>query len=145
MSTTDLKTLERRFWSEWNKGKAAAMAIMNEIYAADLVFYGGSGRVFHGLEDFKQYQSVFFDAFPDNQASIDDLLVVGDKAVLRYTMSGTHKGEFMGIPPTNKKLTMWIIEIDRFAGGKIVEGWDRYDTLGIMQQLGVLPTPGKPK
>ena len=121
------------------------MAIMNETYAADLVFYGGSGRVFHGLEDFKQYQSVFFDAFPDNQASIDDLLVVGDKAVLRYTMSGTHKGEFMGIPPTNKKLTMWIIEIYRFAVGKIVEGWDRYDTLGIMQQLGVLPTPGKQK
>jgi predicted ester cyclase len=49
----------------------------------------------------------------------------------------------MGVPPTNKKVTIWVIEIDRFAGGKIVEGWDRFDTLSIMQQLGVVPTPKK--
>jgi predicted ester cyclase len=77
--------------------------------------------------------------------TVDDLIVEGDKAVVRYTITGTHKGAFMGVPPTNKKVTIWVIEIDRFAGGKIVEGWDRFDTLGIMQQLGVVPRPGKGK
>jgi steroid delta-isomerase-like uncharacterized protein len=145
MSAKDLKALERHFWEEWNKGKAAAMTALDATFATDLVFHGGSGRVFHGLEDFKQYQSVFYNAFPDNHATIDDLLVEGDKAVLRYTLTGTHKGEFMGVPPTNRNMTMWVIEIDRFAGGKVVEGWSRYDTLGIMQQLGVVPTSKKEK
>jgi predicted ester cyclase len=143
MSAEEIKTHERLFWEEWNKGKAAAMAALDGTFATDLVFHGGSGRVFHGLEGFKQYQSVFYSAFPDNHATIDDLLVEGDKAVIRYTLTGTHKGEFMGIPPTNKNVTMWIIEVDRFAGGKIVEGWSRYDSLGIMLQLGAVSTPKK--
>jgi predicted ester cyclase len=77
--------------------------------------------------------------------TIDDMVVEGDKAAMRYTMTGTHKGEFTGIPPTNRKLTMWGINIARIAGGKIVEAWERMDTLGFMQQLGVVPTPGKGK
>jgi predicted ester cyclase len=89
--------------------------------------------------------SSWFDAFPDGHMTIDDLVVEGDKVVARYTLTGTHKGEFMGIPATNKKVTGWVIEIDRVAGGKCVEGWSRMDTLGLMQQLGVVPTPGKGK
>jgi hypothetical protein len=76
---------------------------------------------------------------------VDDLIVEGDKAVIRYTITGTHKGEFMGVPPTNKKVTLWVIVIERFAGGKIVETWERFDSLGLMQQLGVIPKPDKGK
>jgi predicted ester cyclase len=86
-----------------------------------------------------------FDAFPDTHMTIEDLIVEGDKVVGRYTMTGTHKGAYMGIPPTNKKLTMSVIEIDRFVGGKCVESWLKADTLGMMQQLGAIPTPGKGK
>ena len=71
------------------------------------------------------------------------MIVEGDKAVLRYTITGTHKGAYMGIPPTDKKPTISIIKIDRFSGGKLVEGWYEYDTLSLMQQLGVIPTPKK--
>ena len=145
MSAKEIRASENRFWDEWNKSKPTAMAALDETFAADLIFHGGSGREFHGLKDFKQYQSGFYDAFPDNHATIEDLLVDGDKAIVRYSITGTHKGQFTGIPPTNKKLAMWIIEIDRFAGGKIVEGWSRYDTLGIMQQLEVIPSPGAGK
>jgi len=60
-------------------------------------------------------------------------------------MTGTHKGEFMGIPPTNKKVTISAITIDRIAGGKYVEEWLRFDTLDFMQQLGIVPTPKKEK
>ncbi len=62
MSVKEIRALERHFWDEWNKTKAAAMAAIDESYATNLLFHRGSGRVFHGLEDFKQYQSVFYKA-----------------------------------------------------------------------------------
>jgi predicted ester cyclase len=95
------------------------------------------------LKDFKQVMSELYDAFPDIHWTLDDMVVEGDKAVVRYTFTGTHKGTIMGIPPTNRKVTMWWIGIDRVAGGKFVEGWARCDTLGFMQQLGAIPMPKK--
>jgi len=71
------------------------------------------------------------------------MVAEGDKVAVRVTGTGTNKGAFRGIPPTNKKVTLWMIQIDRIAGGKFVEGWSRYDTFGLMQQLGLIPTPGK--
>jgi hypothetical protein len=143
LSTKDLKAFWRRFVQECNKGKAAMLAVIDESCATNIVFHGATGMDIRGLKDFKQYMSSWFEAFPDGHMAIDDLVVEGDKVVARYTLTGTHKGEFMGIPPTNKKVTIWAIEIDRVVGGKCVEGWSRMDTLGFMQQLGVIPTPGK--
>jgi predicted ester cyclase len=145
MSTKDLRTLGRRVIEECNKGKAAAMTVIDETCATDIVFHRGTGDGTHGRNDQKQYFSATYDAFPDVHFTIEDIVVEGDKAVLRYTMTGTHKGAFMGIPPTNKKITTWAIEIYRFVGGKAVEVWSRSDTLSLMQQLGVVPTPGKQK
>jgi len=71
--------------------------------------------------------------------TIDDMVAEGDKVVYRWTLRGTHKGEFTGIAPTGKQVTLWGMVIDRILGGKIVETWIRYDTLGFMQQLGVIP------
>jgi steroid delta-isomerase-like uncharacterized protein len=143
MSTKDPKAFMRHIFEERNKGKAAAMAVVDETNVFNVVVHGGSGREYHGLKDLKQYFSEFYDAFPDVHFTLDDMVVEGDKVVKRYTMTGTHKGEFMGIPATNKKITLWGIEIDRIAGGKIVESWARYDTLGMMQQLGAIPMPKK--
>jgi len=86
-----------------------------------------------------------FDAFPDYRITVDDIIVEGDKTVTRYTVTGTHKGAYMGISATNKKMTLSAILIDRFVGGKVVEAWEMGDALGAMQQLGVVPTPGKGK
>jgi predicted ester cyclase len=69
------------------------------------------------------------------------MVVEGGKVAVRWTMTGTHTGEWKGIPPTNKRVTFWGISIDRIAGGKFVESWERYDTLGWMQQLGLVPIP----
>jgi steroid delta-isomerase-like uncharacterized protein len=145
MSTKDLKALERHFFTEWNKGKKAAIAAMDEAIATNNIYHRGDGENTRGLKAVKQFFSEFFDAFPDTHATLDDMVVEGDKVALRWTLTGTHKGAFMGIPATNKKVTIWALEIDRFAGGKIVEAWERFDTLGMMQQLGVVPTPGKGK
>jgi predicted ester cyclase len=86
-----------------------------------------------------------YNAFSDLHLTIDDIIVEGDKVAARFTFSGTHKGEFLGIPPTNKKVTIWGIWIDRIAGGKFVESWVRYDSLSFMQQLGAVPKPRKKK
>jgi hypothetical protein len=81
-----------------NKGKAAAIAAIDKFYATDVVVHSGVGVDICGLKDFKQYHSGSYDAFPDVHFTIDDMVVEGDKAAMRYTMTGTHKGEFMGIP-----------------------------------------------
>ena len=143
MSTKDLKAIERRLANEFNKGKAAALAAIEELTPTNSVYHTATGMDIRGLKDIKQFFSEMFDAFPDFHMTIDDLVAEGEKVVIRYTMTATHKREFMGIPATNKKVTGWVIQIDRFAGGKYVEAWERMDTLGFMQQLGVIPTPEK--
>jgi predicted ester cyclase len=70
-------------------------------------------------------------AFPDLHITIDDVVAEGDKVATRWTLRGTHKGEFTGITPTGKQLAMWGMSIDRVVGGRIVETWIRYDTLGL--------------
>ena len=142
MSTKDLKAVWRRLVQEGNKGKTAGMAVIDELCANNIVFHGGTGMDIRGLKDFKQYMSSWFDAFPDSHFTIDDLVAEGDKVMVRYTLTGTHRGEFMDSPPTNKNVTLWVIEIDRIADGKIVEGWSRLDTLSFMRQLGVVPVNG---
>jgi steroid delta-isomerase-like uncharacterized protein len=135
------KALVRHLIKELNKGKAAAMATIDELYASEVVFHNSHGKDIRGLKNFKQYNSDFFSAVPDVHITIEDMIAEGDKIVTCWTMTGTHKGEMGGIPPTNKKLTLWIITVDRIAGGKFVEEWERYDTLGLMQQLGLVPKP----
>ena len=143
MSAKDLKALTRRFIEEWNKGKAAAMAVIDEMYATNFVSHGDEDT--RGIKNVKQSTSEEFSAFPDLHFTIDDMVAEGDKVAARITMTGTHKGEYMGAPPTNKKITIRAITIERFAGGKIVEEWGMTDTLGLMQQLGLVPTPKKEK
>jgi steroid delta-isomerase-like uncharacterized protein len=141
-SAIDPKAIERRLYAEWNKGKAAAIVIMDEFYSSDFVFHIATGQDIHGLKDEKKHMSDFYDAFPDAHFTIDDMVAEGNKLAVRYTFTGTHKGGNMGIPPTNKKVTIHGISISqRNADGKIVEEWERYDTLDAMQQLGVLPKP----
>lgn len=79
-----------------------------------------------------------FAAFPDGHWVVVDQISEGDKVVTRWTFTGTHRGTFMGIAPTEKQLVLNGICIDRFLDGKIVEEWDEWDTLGMMRQLGVV-------
>jgi len=143
MSVKENKALAHRLYERWNKDKATALAVIDELCTTDLAVHGGGGDEFRGIKDFKKSMGELFDAFPDLRLKIDDMVAEGDKVATRYTWTGTHKGAFAGIPPTNKKLTMWEIDIIRIAGGKIVESWARSDTLGMMQQLGLIPTPKK--
>jgi steroid delta-isomerase-like uncharacterized protein len=91
-----------------------------------------------GLVGFKQAFRIFRVAFPDQHYTVEEIIVKADKVVCRFTMRGTHRGTFMGITSTEKKVQATGIDIFRIAEGKIVEHWGGFDRLGLMQQLGVI-------
>jgi predicted ester cyclase len=96
-----------------------------------------------GPEGFKLLVSGYRAAFPDLKVTLDDVIVEGDKVAGRWTASGANTGPLMGMPPTGKQATISGISILTFAGGQVAEQRTNWDTLGMLQQLGVIPTPGQ--
>ena len=132
------KAIVRRFAEEvmTNKNLAAA----DELVAEDYVELDPAPGQEQGREGFKQFLgTIAFAAFPDMQWTIEELIAEGDKVVSRATISGTHRGEFMGIPPTHRRIAVsgWVI--DRIVDGKMQESRLLMDTAATMQQLGVFP------
>jgi steroid delta-isomerase-like uncharacterized protein len=84
---------------------------------------------------------MFFDAFPDLNVTVEDEIAEGEMVVTRWTIRGTHQGDLEGIAPPGQQIELEGITIHRIEGGKIVEEWERYDNLGMMQQLGAVPSP----
>jgi steroid delta-isomerase-like uncharacterized protein len=137
MSIEENKVLARRLTEEvMNKGN---LAVIEELLDTNFVFHHPTGKDLHGPEEFKQLISTIRMGFPDIHFIMYDIIAEGDMVAYRWKLRGTHKNEFRGIPPTGKTVTMWGLVIDRIADGKIVELWERYDTLGLMRQLDVIP------
>jgi steroid delta-isomerase-like uncharacterized protein len=141
MSTEQNKTIVRRYWEEiWNQGN---LAVVDELIAADFDGHPAPSDADFGRGPAGQKQLVglYRGAFPDMRMTIDDMAADGDRVVLRWTARGTNTGEMMGMPATGKPATVTGIVINRLAAGKIAEGWTSFDALGMLQQLGVIPTP----
>lgn len=96
-----------------------------------------------GPEGFKQLVSTYRAAFPDLNITVDEVVAEGDKVAGRWTATGTNTGSLMGMPPTGKHATITGISILTFAGGQITEQRTNWDTMGMLQQLGIIPTPGQ--
>ncbi len=131
-------SLIRRWFEEvWNKGR---MEAIDEMASPDVV---GHGQAQHatdiGLKEFKPFARALRSAFPDMKVTIDYVIEQGDKVVARWTATMTHKGEFLGFAPTGKKVTVTGTTTQRISGGKIVEGWDNWDQLGLLVQIGAVP------
>ena len=113
--------------------------ILEEVYAPDLVWHEPDQEV-RGYEEVRNFVSMYKTAFPDLHVTVEDAIVQGDKVVTRYTVRGTHQGEIEEFgPPTGRQVELEGITIHRIEDGKIVEEWERYDNLGILQQLGLVP------
>jgi steroid delta-isomerase-like uncharacterized protein len=95
----------------------------------------------HGPEGAKRTAAIYRDAFPDLRITVEDQIAEGDKVVTRWKAVGTHDGDLPGLPASGRSTTVTGIGIDRIEGGKIVESWGNWDTLGMMQQLGAIPAP----
>jgi predicted ester cyclase len=140
MSTEQNKQLVLRWKDEiWNKRN---VNIIDELYAPDYVGHivGTPGPV-RGREALKQLIAAYFTAFGIHITS-EFLVAEGDMVVVYDTFRFKHTGAFQGIPATGKEATMTSTDIYRIVDGKIVEQWVEGDLLSLMQQLGVLPTPG---
>ncbi|HEY6767653.1 MAG TPA: ester cyclase [Candidatus Sulfotelmatobacter sp.] len=132
--------IHRWFEEVWNQGREATI---NEMCSPNAIGYGQAqhGTNIIGPEHFKQFWRSFRDAFSNIHVEIHDTIEQGDRVVIRWTMSMTHSGTFLGIPQTNRQVSVDGISIQRFADGKIIEAWDKWDQLSLLVQLGAVPEP----
>src|SRR5215210_2589747 len=128
------KALARRSWESVD-----APDTLGEVYTSDVVWHMPDQEV-RGIEEAKQFIAMFKTAFPDMQATVEDVVAEGDKVVTRVTIRGTHQGESEEFgPATGGQVETEGITIHRIEGGKIAEEWNSYDNLSLLQQLGLAP------
>jgi steroid delta-isomerase-like uncharacterized protein len=141
MSVEKNKATLRRFSEEiLDKGN---VAILSELIATDFVLHTTPlVQEIKGLEGYRQFVIGTRAVFPDLKSRIDKMVAEGDMVAGRFTVTGTHKGELMGIAPTGKKFTTKNAVFARFEGSKIVEVWEYYDSLPYYRQLGI-PIPSQ--
>jgi predicted ester cyclase len=153
MSIKDNKALARRWFGyepspdmirqmrEAKDPKAALekllRSLVEQVWAPDCVAHSPEGDA--NRERIVKNNVALGEAFPDVSFIIDTMVAEGDMVAIRGRMQGTNIGSYNGMPPTGKKIEMGYISVCRIAGGKVVESWRYSDTLGMMQQLGIIP------
>lgn len=137
MSAEQNKAVIRRWFAEMISTND--LGIANELVDPNYVNHFIPGLT--GPEAERHIMTMFFSAFPDLVGTIEDLLAEGDRVAVRLIWRGTNSGSFNGMPPTNKHVAFGTTNIFRVNNGKIAENWPQVDMMGLMQQLGVIPTP----
>jgi steroid delta-isomerase-like uncharacterized protein len=139
MSAEENKAVVRRFFEELLSTDNIALA--DELLSSDFRFYFAGSPDPMDLKQYKEFLVARRAAFPDRRFVVEDMIAEGDKVSARFTMRGTHKGEFRGLAPSGVEVTMTGIDMIRLAEGKMVEDRVEVDQLGMMQQLGVIRAP----
>ncbi|HEX2243776.1 MAG TPA: ester cyclase [Gammaproteobacteria bacterium] len=118
------------------------LGVVYELISPDFVWHAPATppEWTQGPEGVRQAATELRAAYPDLDLIHEDTLAEGDRVMIRWIMRGTHNGPLMGIPATGKPVTVVGIDVFRVAGGQIVELWQNFDQLGMLQQLGVIPT-----
>ncbi len=106
-----------------------------DLYTLDYIYHGPAGDM-RGRDRIRGLWEVFLAGFPDLHSTVLDTISEGNKVVLRWKIEGTHTGDFLGVPPSGNKITLDVTEIFRVENGQLVEAWDQWDRLGLMQQIG---------
>jgi len=139
MSADENIQLMRRWFQEvWNEGR---IPTVYELLSPDGVAKGqrGGDMEIRGPEEFAKFVNEIRGAFPDIQVNVEDVFAAGDKVVLRWSGVMTHTGDAPGLPASGRTVRTGGITIARIVDGKIVEGWDHWDQLGMLQQIGAMP------
>ena len=118
------------------------LSIRDEVISP--VFFDPSFNL-RGAEDYKQFETAFFRGFPDWIETIEDIIAEEDKVWVRFTATGTHKGEWLGLAPIGKKMTLKAVQIWRIVDGKVVAKDSISDSLDAFKQLGVIEYTEKAK
>jgi predicted ester cyclase len=134
------KAIYRRFHETLNTGDAALISMMiDEVIEPTVLFHTAAPGEPAGPHALKNAMATLLRAFPDMHVTLEDLIAEGDMVVGRQTVTGTHRGEYMGFPPTDKSVKYNEIFVLRFIGGRIAEISGVVDVLSLMKQLGTLP------
>ena len=130
--------LTRWFEELWNRKN---YAVAQKLVTSDFVDHGDGGQeVKRGADGAADVVKTWHAGFPDGRMTIEDIYTEGDKSVVRTTFRGTHSGDFAGVAPSGKKVVVTAIGIDRIVDGKIAESWGDLNLLGVLQQIGALPS-----
>lgn len=133
MSKPDNAAVQARFGEAVNSGHLEAI---NDLMTADVRDHDPAPDQGPGPQGFIDFFTKFRQAFPDLKVAVDHMVTDEDNVAIAYTVTGTHQGDFLGIPPTGKKISARGVQIARFENGKIAERWGSSDQFGILQQLG---------
>jgi len=126
--------------STYERINAGDIAGFGDVVADDFVEHEGGPGLPPTKEGTLEFFRILLAAFPDMRMNVEDLIASEDKTVARVKVTGTHKGEFMGVPPSGTRVEMQLIDIMRFDGtGRVCEHWGVADMLSLLQQLGVVP------
>ena len=137
MSTDGKALLHRWFEEVWNNGRSD---LIDELMAPNCVIHGlGPGPM--GPADFKSFYEAYRGAFPDVRIHIDQAVAEGDLVAVHWSGTGTHRGSTLGFPATDKRVRFNGMTMGRVANNQLVEGWNSFDQLGMLQQLGVVTMP----
>ena len=140
MSNDAALALVKRFFDEVCNGRKLDVA--DQLFSATHVYHDPQSPTGPGPQGMNQVIAAYHQGFADAHWTIDEMIPAGEGTVVtRWTGSGTHSGELLGIAPTRKPVKVPGIWIHRIAAGKIVESWNCWDTLGMLQQLGAVPKP----
>lgn len=126
--------IAQRVFECWNKRDFSVIA---ELFP-DCIYHSPITGELRG-EAYRNYFASLLNAFPDGRLTMSDQIAEDDKVAIRWRFTGTHEGPSMGLAPTGKQVDMTGISIVRIIDAKIVEAWEEWDNLGMMQQLGVVP------
>jgi steroid delta-isomerase-like uncharacterized protein len=141
MSTQENVDLVRRWFEEvWNQGK---LETIQELLARDAVTIGQTedGTPLRGPAQFTEFARRTRIAFPDIRVTIEDIFGHDDKVVTRWSATMTHTGDYLGLTPTNNVAKITGMSLGLVANGQIVGGWDNWDQLGLLKQIGALDPP----
>lgn len=143
MSVDNKVIVQRLYEDVWNKGKTEFIKL---LISPSHALHGPhfSGRSI-GPEAYKRQILLYKSSFPDLRFTVEDLIAEMEKVVCYWTMSGSHKGEFMGAPATSRKMSVDGITIHHMTNGKIMDSYVSFDMWGLMQQLGLVPAQVQPQ
>lgn len=110
-----------------------------KVYSSSVIHHGFSSRIRPGVAGLRDHYTALLMGFPDMRIDIDDIIAVGEKVVQRFMFSGTHKGEFLGLPPTGKLVRSAGVHIHLFQDGHAIEVWQVLDTFAFLSDIGAVP------
>ncbi len=139
MSVEDTRTQVRAMYEQFNRDRLDAL---DTLLAPDFVDHDPDNPT-HDAAGVRQFFEQLLAAFPDFRFEVDDVLVDGDRAAAFIRLTGTHQGDFQGIPASGRRMDVRGVDLFRLRGAQVTEHWSVFDSLGLMQQLGAFPTQGQ--